>query len=187
MGRSRLTGARSPHELKKIFASVPYIVDIDDSIGQPRPRLRISIDQDRLEFFGVEQRDVYDTIAGAVRRHHGRLFAPRRGPQPDRDRGAAAQARPVVERVARLDAGAGQQRARQQDRGRARRRGARHQGGRLADHLPPRRTLRRHGDGRTRRRLRGADLRHARRRQTHRGARLGRARQADDSLPRPAG
>ena len=51
------------HELKKIFASVPYIVDIDDSIGQPRPRLRISIDQDRLEYFGVEQRDVYDTIA----------------------------------------------------------------------------------------------------------------------------
>jgi len=50
-------------ELKKLFASVPYIVDIDDSIGQPRPRLRISIDQDRLEFFGVEQRDVYDTIA----------------------------------------------------------------------------------------------------------------------------
>lgn len=50
-------------ELKTLFASVPYIVDIDDSIGQPRPRLRISIDQDRLEFFGVEQRDVYDTIA----------------------------------------------------------------------------------------------------------------------------
>ena len=50
-------------ELKKIFALVPYIVDIDDSIGEPRPRLRISIDQDRLEFFGVEQRDVYDTIA----------------------------------------------------------------------------------------------------------------------------
>jgi multidrug efflux pump subunit AcrB len=42
---------------------VPYIVDTDDSIGELRPRLRISIDQDRLEFFGVEQRDVYDTIA----------------------------------------------------------------------------------------------------------------------------
>jgi multidrug efflux pump subunit AcrB len=49
-------------ELKKIFASVPFVVDIDDSIGLPRPRLRISIDQDRLEFFGVEQRDVYDTV-----------------------------------------------------------------------------------------------------------------------------
>ena len=49
-------------EVKKIFASIPYIVDIDNSIGKPQPRLRISIDQDRLEFFGVEQRDVYDTI-----------------------------------------------------------------------------------------------------------------------------
>jgi multidrug efflux pump subunit AcrB len=48
--------------LRKIFAEVPFIVDIDDSIGDPRPRLRLSIDQDRLEFFGVEQRDVYDTI-----------------------------------------------------------------------------------------------------------------------------
>ncbi|MBI5129915.1 MAG: efflux RND transporter permease subunit [Rhodopseudomonas palustris] len=50
-------------EVKKIFKDVPFIVDIDDSIGQPRPRLRLSIDQDRLEFFGVEQKDVYDTIA----------------------------------------------------------------------------------------------------------------------------
>ncbi len=49
-------------EVKKVFASVPYIVDIDNSIGKPQPRLRLSIDQDRLEFFGVEQRDVYDTI-----------------------------------------------------------------------------------------------------------------------------
>jgi multidrug efflux pump subunit AcrB len=49
-------------EVKKIFASVPFIVDVDDSIGEPRPRLRLSIDQDRLEFFGVEQKDVYDTI-----------------------------------------------------------------------------------------------------------------------------
>ena len=50
-------------QMKQIFASIPYIVDIDDSYGHPRPRLRISIDQDRLEFFGVEQSDVYDTIS----------------------------------------------------------------------------------------------------------------------------
>jgi multidrug efflux pump subunit AcrB len=49
-------------KLKTIFAAVPYIVDIDDSVGAPRPRLRIAIDQDQLEFFGVEQSDVYDTI-----------------------------------------------------------------------------------------------------------------------------
>ncbi len=50
-------------ELRTIFTDVPFIVDVDDSIGDPRPRLRLSIDQDRLEFFGVEQKDVYDTIA----------------------------------------------------------------------------------------------------------------------------
>jgi multidrug efflux pump subunit AcrB len=49
-------------EVKKIFASVPFIVDIDDSIGEPRPHLRVAIDQDRLEFFGVDQSDVYDTV-----------------------------------------------------------------------------------------------------------------------------
>ena len=61
-GPDSTTRRETVAELKKIFASVPYIVDIDDSIGEPRPRLRISIDQDRLEYFGVEQRDVYDTI-----------------------------------------------------------------------------------------------------------------------------
>ncbi|NVO16331.1 MAG: efflux RND transporter permease subunit [Rhodoplanes sp.] len=49
-------------ELKRLFAKVPYVVDIDDSIGAPRPRLRIALDQDRLEFFGVEQGDVYDAL-----------------------------------------------------------------------------------------------------------------------------
>jgi multidrug efflux pump subunit AcrB len=53
-------------EVEKIFHSVPYIVDIDDSWGKPRPRLRISIDQDSLEYFGVEQSDVYDTIGALL-------------------------------------------------------------------------------------------------------------------------
>ncbi len=158
------------HELKKIFADVPYIADIDDSIGEPRPRLRISIDQDRLEFFGVEQRDVYDTIAalfggtavGYSHRGEGR--------NPIEIVVQAAQARSVLERVAGLDPDPGQQRAGQQDRGRTRRRRARHQGTRLAGDLPPRRPLCRHGDGGTGRRIRSPDLRHSRRRQTHRSA-----------------
>ena len=50
-------------ELRRIFAEVPYIVDVDDSIGDRAPRLRISIDQDNLEYFAVEQRDVYDTLS----------------------------------------------------------------------------------------------------------------------------
>ncbi|PHR54239.1 MAG: multidrug transporter AcrB [Robiginitomaculum sp.] len=49
-------------ELRELFQSVPYIVDTDDSMGQPAPRIRIQIEQDNLEFFKVEQRDVYATI-----------------------------------------------------------------------------------------------------------------------------
>ena len=53
-------------ETEKLFRSVPYIVDVDNSWGAPRPRLRISIDQDRLEYFGVEQSDVYDTLGALL-------------------------------------------------------------------------------------------------------------------------
>ncbi len=49
-------------EVRKIFEAVPFIVDVDDSFGNPAERLRISIDQDNLEFHHVEQKDVYDTI-----------------------------------------------------------------------------------------------------------------------------
>ncbi|GGH24117.1 multidrug transporter AcrB [Alsobacter metallidurans] len=48
--------------VRAAFASVPFIVDVDDSYGHPAPRIRVAIDQDNLEFHGVEQRDVYDTL-----------------------------------------------------------------------------------------------------------------------------
>jgi multidrug efflux pump subunit AcrB len=53
-------------QTKALFKSVPYIVDVDDSYGQARPRLRITIDQDKLEYFGVEQSDVYDTLSALL-------------------------------------------------------------------------------------------------------------------------
>jgi multidrug efflux pump subunit AcrB len=49
-------------QVKQLFRAVPYIVDVGDSYGLPRPRLNIAIDQDQLEYFGVEQSDVYDTV-----------------------------------------------------------------------------------------------------------------------------
>ncbi len=49
-------------EVRKLFAQVPFIVDIDDSIGEPPPRLSLALDQGQVEFFGVEQSDIYDTI-----------------------------------------------------------------------------------------------------------------------------
>ena len=45
-------------EVKKIFSSVPYIVDIDDGFGQPRPRQRLLPDRTQMEFFGVAEGDV---------------------------------------------------------------------------------------------------------------------------------
>ncbi len=50
-------------EIRKIFEGVPFIVDVDDSMGSRAPRLHLEINQEHLEFFGVEQRDVYDTLA----------------------------------------------------------------------------------------------------------------------------
>ena len=49
-------------KLREVFESIPFIVDVDDSFHAPAERLRVSIDQDKLEFFRVEQKDVYDTI-----------------------------------------------------------------------------------------------------------------------------
>jgi len=49
-------------KLKSLFREVPFIVDVDDSYGNPAERIRISIDQDNLEFHRVEESDVYDTI-----------------------------------------------------------------------------------------------------------------------------
>ncbi|MCP8940470.1 efflux RND transporter permease subunit [Alsobacter sp. SYSU M60028] len=49
-------------KVREAFASVPFIVDVDDSFGQQMPRARVTLDQDNLEYHGVEQRDVYDTL-----------------------------------------------------------------------------------------------------------------------------
>jgi multidrug efflux pump subunit AcrB len=52
--------------VKATFRSVPYIVDVDDSYGQPRPTLRLVPDRDRLEALKVSDRDVYDSVAAAL-------------------------------------------------------------------------------------------------------------------------
>ncbi len=50
-------------KVRDAFASVPYIVDIDDSFGSPAPRLRLTLDDANLDFHKVEPADVYGTIA----------------------------------------------------------------------------------------------------------------------------
>ena len=45
------------------FRSVPFIVDVDNSYGEQARRLRATISTDDLEFFGVQEQDVFDTMA----------------------------------------------------------------------------------------------------------------------------
>jgi len=52
--------------VREIFEAVDFIVDVDDSFGAPADRIRIEIDQENLEFHGVEEETVYDTIAALL-------------------------------------------------------------------------------------------------------------------------
>lgn len=49
-------------KIRETFETIPFIVDVDDSYGVPAERLRIVIDQDNLEYHGVDQGDVYQTL-----------------------------------------------------------------------------------------------------------------------------
>ncbi len=53
-------------EVKALFNTVPYIVDIDDSYGAPRPRLRLTPIREQVEFFGLSEGEVFDSIGAAM-------------------------------------------------------------------------------------------------------------------------
>lgn len=45
------------------FRSVPFVVDVDNSYGEPARRLRATISTDDADFYGVQEADVFDTLA----------------------------------------------------------------------------------------------------------------------------
>ena len=53
-------------KVRDAFKSVDFIVDVDDTFQKPGERLRFSINQANLEFYGVDEQAVYDTIAAIV-------------------------------------------------------------------------------------------------------------------------
>jgi multidrug efflux pump subunit AcrB len=57
------TRRKVAEKVEAAFRSVPFIVDIDNSYGVAARRLRTSISTDNLEFYRVEESDVFDTIA----------------------------------------------------------------------------------------------------------------------------
>jgi multidrug efflux pump subunit AcrB len=68
-------------QVEGIFRTVPYIVDIDDSYGEPRPRLRLTPSREREEYFGLSEREVFDSI-GAVLGGSTVGYAPRGDGRP---------------------------------------------------------------------------------------------------------
>ncbi|MGB3315068.1 MAG: efflux RND transporter permease subunit [Albidovulum sp.] len=81
-------------KVEDAFRSVPFIVDIDNSYGEPARRLRTTISTDNAEFFQVQEADVFDTIAilnggttvGYSHRGEGRQPIPIRVERPKGER-----------------------------------------------------------------------------------------------------
>lgn len=57
------TRRQAATRIREAFESVPFVVDVDDSFGSPPRRLRVALSSDQLEFFGVQERDVFSTLA----------------------------------------------------------------------------------------------------------------------------
>jgi len=65
-GPDEATRVATAKQVRQAFESVDYIVDVDDTMHKPGERLRFAIDQERLEYYGVEEQAVYDTIAAII-------------------------------------------------------------------------------------------------------------------------
>ncbi|WP_448190957.1 efflux RND transporter permease subunit [Azospirillum sp. sgz301742] len=48
--------------VEQAFGQVDFVVDVDDSFRRPAERLRVALDRESLEFHGVEEQAVYDTL-----------------------------------------------------------------------------------------------------------------------------
>ncbi len=62
-GPDAATRQKTAIELEKIFRSVPFIVDVDNSFGEARPKLRLDMQRDRIDYYGLSQRQIADSIA----------------------------------------------------------------------------------------------------------------------------
>jgi multidrug efflux pump subunit AcrB len=61
-GPTDTTRREAALKIRAAFNSVPFIVDVDDSFGQQANRIRAVISTDDLDFFQVQEKDVFDTI-----------------------------------------------------------------------------------------------------------------------------
>lgn len=60
------TRRKTALEVEKLFKSVPYIVDVDNSFGAQRPRLRLIPERDRIDYYGLSERQINDSIGALL-------------------------------------------------------------------------------------------------------------------------
>ena len=93
-GPDAATRRAAAARIEEAFRAVPFIVDVDNSYGTQARRLRATISNDKLDFFGVQESDVFDTMAllngsqtmGYSARGEGRLPIPLQLARPKSDR-----------------------------------------------------------------------------------------------------
>jgi multidrug efflux pump subunit AcrB len=56
------TRREAARRVRQAFEAVDFVVDVDDSFGTPPERLRIEIEQESLEYHGVQEQALYDTL-----------------------------------------------------------------------------------------------------------------------------
>ncbi|MEO6300207.1 MAG: efflux RND transporter permease subunit, partial [Paracoccaceae bacterium] len=62
-GPDAATRRAAAAQIESAFKAVPFLVDVDNSYGTPARRLRATVSTDNLDFFGVQEQDVFDTLA----------------------------------------------------------------------------------------------------------------------------
>jgi len=65
-GPDEATRRATAERVRVAFKKVDFIADVDDTFHPPSDRLRFSINQENLEFYGVDEQAVYDTIAAII-------------------------------------------------------------------------------------------------------------------------
>ncbi|MCW1919766.1 efflux RND transporter permease subunit [Rhodobacter sp. KR11] len=93
-GPDAATRRAAAAQIEAAFKAVPFVVDVDNSYGTQGRRLRARISNDNLDFFGVQESDVFDTMAllngsqtvGYSARGEGRLPIPLQLARPKSDR-----------------------------------------------------------------------------------------------------
>ena len=77
-GPDEQTRVKTAEQVEKIFKSVPYIVDTDNSFGIPRPTLKLVPDRAKLDQYGLSERQLFDSV-GMLLGNQTLGYAPRGG------------------------------------------------------------------------------------------------------------